>query len=247
VSATDHFSGQARQYRRFRPGYPRALVECLADLTADHGVVWDCGTGSGQAAIALAARFDRVIATDASREQIAQADPHPGVRYLVCRAEECALDDRSMDLVTVAQALHWFELERFYREVRRVARRGGVLAAWCYTLLEIEPEIDGAIRRFHEGVASFWPSERALVEARYRDLPFPFEEIRAPALAMVTEWNRMELLGYVDTWSALRNFRRKRAVDPLPALADELARVWQDPRERKSVRFPLHFRIGRLR
>lgn len=243
----NHFGEQAAEYRRFRPTYPRSLFEFLADASGGRRLAWDCGTGNGQAAIALAEVFDRVVASDASLEQIRAAELHERVEYCVAPAEACPFRPSSVDLVAVAQAAHWFDLERFYAEVRRTVRPGGVVALWCYTLLEIDPAIDSRIERFYsEVVGPYWPKERAQVERCYRDLPFPFEQIPPPAASMEAEWDFAQLIGYVETWSPVRIFRRERSHDPVPELAEPLAALWGEPSRSRRVRFPLHFRIGRV-
>jgi SAM-dependent methyltransferase len=243
----NHFGAHAREYHRFRPTYPLELSERLADLSPDRRLAWDCGTGNGQAAVQLARRFARVIATDASQEQIVEAESHPFVEYRVAPAERSGLEGSSVDLVTVAQALHWFDLDRFYAEVRRVARPRAVLAVWCYSLMESAAEIDREILHFYTAVVGpYWPKERVHVDALYRDLPFPFEEIAMPSLAMECEWTLADVLGYVDTWSPVRIYRRERGADPLAELAEPLARAWGSAEVRRRVRFPLHFRVGRM-
>ena len=243
----NYFGGHATEYRRFRPTYPRALFEFLAGLAPARRLAWDCGTGNGQAALGLAEFFDRVVATDASREQIAQASAHPRVEYRVAGAEDSGLDGSAIDLVTVAQAVHWFDLERFYTEVRRVARPRAVVALWCYPLTQIDPAIDPLIVHFYSDVVGpYWPNERVHVEKAYRELPFPFEEVAVPSFWMEAEWDLGQLLGYVDTWSPVRIFRQKTGRDPLDDLAASLASVWGDPQRRRRARFPLHFRVGRV-
>jgi SAM-dependent methyltransferase len=243
----NHFGRHAPDYRRFRPSYPPALFDFLAATSAARELAWDAATGNGQAALGLAAHFSRVVATDASPEQVAEAKPHPKVSYRVCRSEESGLDRASVDVVTVAQALHWFDLERFYDEVRRVVRPDGIVALWCYTMSEITPEIDRRIGRFYSGVVGpYWPGERKHIESRYETLPFPFAEIAAPRFAIDEAWDLGRLLGYIDTWSAVQRFRRARGVDPLEELAAELADEWGPPERIRPVRFPLYLRCGRV-
>jgi SAM-dependent methyltransferase len=182
----DHFSKQAADYAKFRPRYPHEMFEYLGSLSPTHQLAWDCGTGNGQAAVALAEVFDRVIATDASEKQIAKAQPHERVEYRVARAENSGMQPETLDLVLVAQALHWFDLPRFYEEVRRVLKNNGVFAASAYNLLRIEPAIDEIVNRYyHEVVGPFWPLERKLVE-NFADLSFPFHEIEPPKIQMIT-------------------------------------------------------------
>jgi SAM-dependent methyltransferase len=212
-------------------------------------LAWDCATGSGQAAIGLARRFERVIATDASPQQIAAANavaPHPRVEYRVAPAEASGLDAGSADLVTVAQALHWFDLPAFYAEARRVLRPQGLLAAWSYGHPVLgEPQADAVFQRFYaETVVPYWPPERALVDDAYRTIDFPFEELEAPTFEMRTEWPLAALLGYVGTWSATTRFRKARGSDPVPELRRELAAVWGDPETRREISWPLAIRVG---
>lgn len=198
----------------------------------------------------LAPFFGEVVATDASPEQIAAAKPCAGVRYAVAPAEGSGLEGASIDLVTVAQALHWFDHARFYDEVRRVARPGAVLAAWTYTLANVRDAADGpvneVIQAFYAEMAPWWPPERAHVEAGYRTLPFPFEPIDAPAFEMRADWPMGRLLGYFGTWSAVIRCRADTGTDPLDALADRLSEAWPDPGEEKHIRWPIAMRIGRV-
>ena len=248
-SFADHFSGVAGAYAEHRPRYPDRLFEWLAEVAPAREVAWDCATGSGQAAVALAGRFQRVIATDASAAQIAAGGPHPRVEYRVAPAQASGLPPASVDLVTVAQALHWFDRSAFYAEARRVLRRSGVIAAWTYGASGFgDPRADAVHRRFYsETVGPFWPPERALVENGYRTIEFPFEEIDAPAFDMEAEWPLSAFLGYVGTWSAVARFREKRGYDPVAELGEELRSHWGDPAAPRRIRWPLAIRAGRYR
>ncbi len=261
----DHFSGHAPDYRTFRPNYPPELFAYLKSLVP-HGIrVWDCGTGNGQAAVALAEHFDEVFATDASEQQIAEAEPHPRVTYAVAPAEKCPLPDSSVDLVTVAQALHWFRFGEFYAEVRRVCRPGGVLAAWTYDLHSVGPGIDPILTRMQsEFVGPFWPPERQYVFARYRTIPFPFGECSphtpcadqarphtecagyTPEFNMTASWTLPQMLGYMNTWSATKRFVKERGFNPGERLTPEFASAWGDPATTRTVRWPLFLRTGRV-
>ena len=246
---SDHFSSVAEAYAAARPTYPPALFDYLASLAPSRAHAWDCAAGNGQATLALAERFARVTATDASAAQLAQAPRHPGVTYRAGLAQASGLPDASVDLVTVAQALHWLDLPRFYEEVGRVLVADGILAVWCYGLQRLEDEaVDAALARFYGSVVGpYWAPERTLVETGYRTLPFPFEELEAPAFEMAHEWRLSELLAYLRTWSATCAFVEARGFDPVNALAEELAPAWGPADRRRRVRWPLSLRIGRPR
>jgi ubiquinone/menaquinone biosynthesis C-methylase UbiE len=243
----DYFSGVANRYADFRPHYPAALFDYLATLVPPNSLVWDCAAGSGQATLDLAQRFDRVVATDASREQIASAMPHPKVEYRVTPAERSGLPDKSVGLITVAQALHWFDLERFYAEARRVLSPGGVLAAWAYGINVVEGDpVNQLVQDFYSNIVGpYWPPERKLVEDGYRTIPFPFAEITPPAFRMEARWTLEQLLGYFSTWSATNRFMKATGQNPLGSLSDELSRAWGDPNLPRPIVWPLSLRIGR--
>jgi SAM-dependent methyltransferase len=245
LSFKDHFSALAAGYAVYRPDYPQALFDYLAAVSPRRECAWDCATGSGQAALALAGDFQRVIATDASAEQIAKAYPHPRVHYAVAAAEDSALPGCSVDLVTVAQALHWFDLPRFFTEVERVLRPDGVLAVWTYNLFRTGiPELDAAIRRLYGDVLDgYWPPERRLVERGYQDLSVPFMSLAVPTFEMHSRWDATHLLGYLHTWSAVRNYRESCGTDPVAALEAEIrATAGARPLE---IRWPLAVRAFR--
>lgn len=242
----DHFSIQAGSYSQYRPDYPISLISWLAERAPSRELAWDCGTGSGQAAVALGRHFDMVIATDPSASQVRHARTAAGVRYAVMTAERSALASASVSLVTVAQALHWFDLPRFYPEVDRVLVPEGVLAVWSYGLLEIEPAIDELVRHFYaDTVGAYWPPERAIVDAGYGTLEFPYVEEEPPAVRMEAEWTAAQLLGFLSTWSAVARYRRARGEDPMPRFAAALAERWSDSAPAKCVRWPLSVRVGR--
>jgi SAM-dependent methyltransferase len=243
------FSTVAREYANFRPGYPPALFGWLAGAAPALDAAWDAGCGSGQASVALAAHFAQVHATDISQEQIAAARAHPRVRYAVAPAEHSGLADASVDLVTVAQALHWFDVDAFHAEARRVARPGALLAVWTYPRPEfVDPALDRVFLDFYTGVVGpYWPPERKHVEANYRTLAFPFEELPHPAFGLELDWSLEQVTGYVSSWSATAQYRRQLGSDPVPKLRDALGSVWPGADARATLRMPLALRLGRLR
>lgn len=243
----DHFSTRSRDYAQFRPHYPIELFEYLAGLAPARLCAWDCATGNGQAAAGLAHCFQNVVATDASEEQIANAIQHERVQYRVATAEQSDIESASIDIVIVAQALHWFDVGLFFDEVRRVLKPGGALAVWCYNLLEVSPPIDALLEKFYrETVGPYWDFERSLVETGYRTLPFPFTEIESPSFQMKADWSLDQLLGYLRTWSATKNFILERGFDPVAELAGELSALWGPVSDRKRISWPLSLRVGRL-
>ena len=220
------------------------MFEYLGSVAPDRQLAWDCGTGNGQAAVGLASVFDRVIATDASEKQIANAQSHEIIEYRVAPAENSDIGSETIDLIMVAQALHWFDLERFYAEARRVLKPDGVLAASAYNLLHIEPAIDEVVNRYYgEVVGSFWPPERRLIE-QFADLPFPFQEIDTPKFEMTALWDLDHLVGYLRTWSSTQRFIAAKGSDPLKEISDELGSAWRTPEQIRNVSWPLTLRIG---
>jgi SAM-dependent methyltransferase len=247
VSFKDHFSGHAANYARFRPKYPAALFEYLASVAPSRELAWDCATGNGQAAVGLAEWFDHVIATDASEAQLSNAQAHPRVEYRHAPAEASGIADHSVDLVTVAQALHWLNIDRFYEEARRVLKPSGIVAVWSYELFKIDPAMDPITARFYnETVGPFWPPERKLVEEGYSTIGFPFEGLDHPPFRMSRELSFPDLLGYILTWSATQRFIKEHGVDPVDELSSQLAPLWGDPETKREAVWPLTVKVGRV-
>ncbi len=240
----DHFSGHAAVYRDARPRYPAALFDWLADQAPSRRLAWDAGCGNGQASVALAGHFERVVATDPSAAQIAHAQLHPHVDYRVEPAEQASLGDACVDLVTVAQALHWFDLEAFHAEVRRVLRPGGLLAEWSYADCTITPAIDRHKDRLYHDLGPYWPDERRLVESGYRTLAFPFEPVPAPAFAMHVEWDVDAFLAYLRSWSASQRHLAANGNDAVALAEPAIRDAWGDAPSR-AVHWNLHLRCGR--
>ena len=242
----DHFSKHSEQYAQYRPQYPDEIYAYLASIAPGHSLAWDCGTGNGQAAVGLAKHFEQVHATDASAEQIALAYTHSKVDYRVEPAEHVSLNTSSVDLVTVAVAIHWFNFDEFYREVKRVLKPNGILAAWTYSLTEISPEIDELINQYYgEIVGGYWPERIRYLEERYESIPFPFEEIVSPPFVMEINWNLIQLAGFLDSWSATQRYKAQKGHHPLEIIWPKLTGAWGDENKPRLIRWPLHFRIGR--
>ena len=242
---TEFFSEHAAEYARHRPPYPATLFDYLASLVSRRTLAWDCATGNGQAAEGLEPYFERVVASDKGLQQVAQARPSR-VIYLGSAAEAAPLRAASVDLLTVAQAIHWFDFEPFYREARRVVASSGVIAVSTYTLLRVNPAVDRVVwRLYHQVVGSYWPPERRWVEDQYRTLPFPFAEEVPPTFVMEQCWNLDEMAGYLATWSACRRFFSATGRDPVRLVMAEFEDAWGHPEVKRPVRWPLHLRIGR--
>jgi SAM-dependent methyltransferase len=242
------FSTVAREYANFRPGYPPELFAWLAGAAPALDAAWDCGCGSGQASVALAAYFAAVHATDVSADQIGSARPHPRVSYSVAPAERSGLPDASVDLVTVAQALHWFDVEAFYAEARRVARPGALLAIWSYPRPQFaRPDLDRIFFDFYSRVVGpYWPPDRRHVDAHYATLPFPFGKLPHPGFSLTLEWSRAQVLGYVSSWSATARYHKAVGRDPVPLLAEALAPAWPADDATATLLMPLVLWVARL-
>ena len=244
----DHFSSSSAGYVRFRPRYPGALFEWIAAGSPARGRVWDCATGTGQAATGLARHFDLVVATDASAAQLAHAEAHPRIRYMRSAAEASGLRTASVDAIVAAQALHWFDIPAFFAEAERVARPGALVAVWTYGHPSIDSAIDAVIGPFHRDVVGpYWPPERRLIERLYQDIDVPFAPVAAPRIPLRMSMTLEELMGYIDTWSAVQRYREVTGTDPMPALADSLAGVWGSSLERRATEWPLVIKAGRVR
>jgi SAM-dependent methyltransferase len=242
----DHFSERAASYASHRPHYSRELAQWLAGLAPRKALAWDAGCGSGQLSTLLGDEFEKVIATDASRAQIEQAEPHPHVEYRVEPAENSTLADSSADLISVAQAVHWMNLDAFYAEARRVARPGAALALTAYHIAVIDREVDKVIDRFYSGdLEGYWPPERKQIEAQYRDIPFPFERIPdPPRMYLTVQWDAEQMLGYIRTWSAVRALEKAKGTAQTEEFAAALKRTWGS--QVREVRWPIVILAGRM-
>lgn len=246
IGSKDLFSQQSSDYALYRPMYPDALFEYLAGLPARKKLAWDCGTGNGQAAVKLAAHFERVVATDISDAQLKNAAQNPKVEYRKASAESSKLTGGTVDLIAAAQAFHWFRRDEFYDEVRKVAAPGAVVALWCYGLAVISPEIDAVVLKLYRDVLSgYWEPERRLVEDGYANIPFPFQRCKTPSFEMKAQWTPTKLVGYLGTWSAVQAYIKKHKTNPIEVVARELAAAWGRDSARE-VRWPLSLLVGNV-
>lgn len=246
----DYFSTQSDAYRSFRPHYPTDLFQFLLTDLGARARVLDCATGNGQAATKLTTKDNMVIASDISLAQMSKAPEASGVHWVQASAERLPIPDNTIRLVTVAQALHWFEFDKFYPEVKRVLVPGGTIAAWTYSLLAIcdqfGAEVANVIRWFYRDVVGeYWPPERRWVDDEYRSIPFPFEELETPTFEINLTWDRSALLGYVSSWSAVQLYRQATAQDPMVLLESTLSKAWPDASSVKNIAWPLSLRVGK--
>lgn len=242
---TDHFGTLTQNYLDFRPTYPRELFQYLTELVSEKNLAWDCGTGNGQAAFMLANTFTQVIATDINQTQLNVAMKKENIRYICCPADKTPLENNSVDLITVAQAIHWFDFEEFYLEVKRVLKPNGVIAIWCYSLGSITRELDTIIHRFYQDILEdCWPKERRYIDEEYKTIPFPFHEIPSPTFIIEKLMMFSQLMGYLSTWSALKEYQKRYHKNPLEEMRGELQHAWGDAHEH-VMRWPLHLRVGK--
>lgn len=247
MSFNDHFSGHAELYRAARPGYPDAPFAWLAPRAPGRALAWDAACGNGQATLALAPHFDRVVGTDPSTEQLALATAAPNVEYRAERAERSSLEDASVDLVTIAQALHWVDLDAFYAEVARVLRPGGVLAAIVYTGFDCDPAFDRVRDRLYADIlGDYWPQDRRDVETGYRSYAFPFDELEVPHFVIDVDWTLDQVLGYLRSWSSSQRYLAANGVDPVTLVEHDLRAAWGEPSRTRVLSWNLNIRAGRL-
>lgn len=244
----DHFAKEPENYLKYRPEYPDLLFDYLSSLVASHDLAWDCGTGNGQAALALSTRFLKVIASDINQTQMNVAPKRNNIEYQNWHAEKTELLSQSVDLITVAQALHWFDLENFYQEVKRVAKSNGMIAAWCYSLGKITPEIDQFISKLYYDILgnTYWPKERIYIDEEYSTIPFPFSKLSTPSFSIKKEYNLTEVLGYLNTWSAVKEYQKRNQKNPIDFIQDDLAKTWGHPEHRRVFTWPLHLLVGEI-
>ncbi|MGM1429637.1 class I SAM-dependent methyltransferase [Sphingobacterium lactis] len=243
----DNFSKQASIYAQFRPSYPHELYDYLQSLSPAQALAWDCGTGNGQSAIHLADYFDHVHASDPSEAQIENAFEHERVSYHVETAEKPSLSDNSVDLITVAQAIHWFQIDQFYEVAKRVMKKNGIIAIWAYATPTINPEIDRILLDFHDRIVGpYWPEEINLLRQGYMTIPFPFREIEPPEFYIRKSFKLQDLLGHLLTWSATQRFIQQEQVNPIGKLQDQLMPLWADPQKTKQVTWKIMMRVGKL-
>ena len=242
----DLFSKQSATYAKYRPGYPIALFEYLSSLVPEKNMAWDVATGNGQSAISLSRYFKQVIATDASEQQIAHATPAENIIYKTEPAEYSSLADESINLITVAQALHWFNFEKFYKEVNRVIKNNGIIAAWAYTIPSHNEEVNQLINHFHdEVVGSYWQAENKLIIDEYKAIPFPFEAIASPQFMIEKQMNLCELIGHLQSWSATQKFIQDKKTDPTEKLFNQLLLYWKNPDESKNISWKIILKVGK--
>jgi ubiquinone/menaquinone biosynthesis C-methylase UbiE len=247
VAYLDLFSQQARTYASIRPRYPRELFAFIASLAPRRELAWDCATGNGQAAQDLASQFERVVATDASEAQIAQAVAVSNVEYRVANASDSGLVAQSVDAVTVAQALHWLDIPQFAAEVRRVTVSGGVVAAWCYGACNAGEDVESLLREFQDGtLGPYWHPARRWVDEGYRTIAFPFKELASQAFELRARWSLSQLREYLNSWSAVATFRRERGEDPVAPLMEQLDKYWKPADGTRDITWPIGLRIGRV-
>ena len=243
-ASIDNFSTASAEYAQFRPDYPSELYEYLYSRVKNFEEAWDCGTGNGQVAIALAERFASVQASDLSANQIANATFHPKVHYSVCRAESTHFADQKFDLITVAQALHWFDFTAFNQEVRRVAKPGAIIAAWGYGLLSINTELDSEIHHFYtQTIDAYWDAERHHIDEAYAQIPFPFGALEKKNFYIEKQWNLAQVCGYLRTWSSVKKYIQQHGIDPVEAFQPQLQKHWPENAV-LSVRFPIFLQTG---
>lgn len=242
----DNFSRQSELYSTYRPSYPQNLFDFILSHVTERDSAWDCGTGNGQTAKELSNYFKNVYATDISEAQIQKGYKADNIFYSIQAAEQTNFTNNSFDLVTVSQALHWFSFRAFYQEVNRTVKPGGWIAAWTYNLPSVSETIDQLIRikLYKETLENYWDYERKLVDENYTTIPFPFEEISTPNFNMYFMWTLDELIGYINSWSAIQKFIAVNSFNPADDIKRQIQPFWAE--EKMKIIFSLYLRMGKV-
>jgi ubiquinone/menaquinone biosynthesis C-methylase UbiE len=244
----DNFSTQSKAYATFRPKLPGEVYQFILQHVNTFDLAWDVGTGNGQTAVQLAKHFKQVFATDISENQLSHAEQQPNIIYKKEPAEHSSLEDSSVDLITIAQAIHWFDFKKFYAEVRRVAKPNAAIAAFTYSLFEVtDSRVNELVQHFYwKETHAYWDAERTLVDEEYRTIPFPFKEIKAPAFFMEYQWSTEQLLGYMNTWSAALHYQKQTGKNLVNEFLKEKLEAATSTGQVLTIRFPIHLRIGKV-
>lgn len=244
--AKDLFSGHAKEYAAFRPSYPEDMYQFIFSFCTSFECAWDCGTGNGQVASRLSKSFTHVDATDISEQQIREANRKTNINYHISAVESTMFPSERFDLITVAQAIHWFDIDRFYAECKRVGKESSVIAVFGYSLFRVNAEIDALTDEFYyDKINSFWEVERRIVDSQYKNIPFPFDEIQARSFQIELNWSLFELQGYLNTWSSVKKYIQTRGTNPADSLVSQIKPLWKESGQ--SVYFPVFLRLGRIK
>ena len=240
----DNFSTGSDQYSKYRPTYPLAFFGYLENLVVCKNSAWDCGTGTGQVAVEIADFVGQVYATDISQSQLQHAKQKPNISYSLQKAEKTTFSDQQFDLVIVGQAIHWFNFEQFYAEVRRTTKKHALIAVIGYARPKIDTQIDALVSDFYiNTIGKYWDRERKYIDENYQTIPFPFRELETPSFTNEVSWTFAQLIGYLSTWSAVKHYRQHTGLNPLEPLQKELRTHWP-PEQQKVVTFPMLLRLG---
>lgn len=242
----DHFSKQSDYYAKFRPGYPEGLFSYLASQALDHDLAVDCATGNGQAALGLTKYFKKVVAIDASQAQLNNAVQHPQIEYMLDSAENLSLTEYSIDLISAASGLHWFDSKKFYNRARQVLKPNGILAVWTYYGWSSQSGVDQVIYNFEQNiVGDYWPHQfQKDIRSHYLDLDFPFKEIEAPNFELPMHVTRQHVIGYLRTWSATQRYIEENLGDPTNFINEDLDRLFTN-NSTLDLTFEMVLRVGR--
>ncbi|APG59650.1 class I SAM-dependent methyltransferase [Christiangramia salexigens] len=240
----DNFSHNSGNYALYRPGYPNETFEYIKSQLSGFENAWDCGTGNGQVARELSEFFRKVEATDISKNQLENAEKRPNIRYSLQPAEATNFPDSVFDLIISAQAVHWFDFDKFYAEVKRCLKPDGLLVLLGYSLFSSNTSTNNIIYDFYTNIIGpYWDPERKYLDNAYHSIPFPFKEIEPPEFSIEYQWEIEHLLGYLRTWSAVKHYKEANDKDPVSFIEPELRETFG---AQNKVRFPILIRLGKL-
>lgn len=225
-------ASHARIYSKFRPTYPKALLDILTGYLvrsgSDQDTVVDIGCGSGQSTFYLQDSFKHCIGVDISKAQVQEAQKKceemhcKNVEFRVGNGMDLPMETASANAVTIAQAWHWMaNLEKFYSECKRILKPHGCLAVYGYGNVHLKNELcNQLVRDFYKNtLTGCWHKERCHIDNEYAEVDLPFSNVERHDIEMPKTYTVEDFIGYVSTWSG---YEKYCAINPNNTVLQDL-------------------------